>query len=83
MIVEIPALDRVRGPVGIEEPYAFPAFEAKARIDEAIGSSDPKLTAEGLARRIVVRIERSLVVRIAASQVMQPRVNSEHDLPKL
>ena len=60
MIVEMPPLDRVRGAVGIEKPHAFPAFKANARINEAIGSNDPKLSAEGLARRIVVRIERGL-----------------------
>jgi len=83
MIIQMPPLDRIRSAIGIEEPHALPTLEAKTGINEAVGSDAPKLSAEFPARGIVVGIKRRRMVRIAASEVMQARIDIEHDLSKL
>ena len=74
---------RICGAVGIEQPDARSALTANARIDESVGSDFPQLNAERLACRVVVWIERGRMTRIAASQIVQSRLDIEHDLAKL
>ena len=57
MIIQMPPLDRIRSAIGIEESDALPTLEAKTGINEAVGSGDPKLSAEFPARGIVVGIK--------------------------
>ena len=45
--------------------------------------TSPKPHAEALAFHVIVRIERCLKGRVAASEIMQFGVDVEHNLPKL
>src|SRR3546814_19321388 len=59
MIVEMPALDRAGGTVGIKEPYTFSSSLPHARIGYPIRTSLAQGSPQQLGGRIIIRIEAS------------------------
>ena len=56
MIVEVASLNRTAGAIGIEEAGALTAFEALARIDEAVRSRGAESGAEPSALSVVLGV---------------------------
>ena len=83
MIVEAPTLDRILGPIGVEESDALPARIAKARIGDAVRSKSAQSRSKRLAMCVVGGIQRREKGRVAASDVAQPRVDAQDDLAEL
>ncbi len=83
MIVEAPTWDRIPGPVRVEESDTLPTRIAEAGIGDAVRPKSAQARSKRLALRVIVGIERREKSRVAASDVMQPRVDAQDDLAEL
>ena len=83
MIVEMPALDRAGGTVGVEEPDTFSPSLPYARIGYPIRTSLAQGSPQQLGGRIILRIEASSERIALAAQIVKVGANRQDDFPKL
>src|SRR5271166_4982857 len=83
MIVQSPTLDRILGPIRVEESDALPTRIAKARIGDAVRPKSSQSRSKRLALPVIVGIERREKGRVTASDIVEPRADAQDDLAEL
>src|SRR5208337_3787964 len=83
MIVQSPTLDRILGPIRVEESDALPARIAKARIGDAVRPKSAQARSKRLALPVIVAVKRREKRRVAAPDVVEPCVDAQDDLAEL
>lgn len=83
VIVEMPALNRGRSTIRVEQANAFAAGMPNAGIYHPVRASAPQAVCQLLRCLVGVRIEGRMAMPLGPSEIVQIGMDREQDLPEL